>query len=123
MPTIRPLIRSGSIAAIPGRRFGAPKSNINGQLTVASRPFRSPSFSLYNATIVGATMDSASSPLAGCTVQLFRTVDDAFIAETISDGSGNYVLTPTVSGPFYVVAYKAGSPDVAGTTVNTLTAA
>jgi hypothetical protein len=83
-------------------------------------PFRSRSFSTYSATITGVTKDSAGSPLAGCTVQLFRTFDDAYRSEVVSDGSGTYVLYPDVTGPFYLVAYKVGAPDVAGTSVNTL---
>ena len=40
---------------------------------------------------------------------------------TVSDGGGNYSLSVTPSNPQYCVAYLAGFPDVAGTTVNTLT--
>ena len=73
--------------------------------------------------ILGVTKDSTSTPLGGVTVSLFLTSTNALLGTTISDGSGNYdfpLFTPV--GPFYVVAYKAGSPDVAGTTVNTLVA-
>jgi hypothetical protein len=42
------------------------------------------------------------------------------VDQSVSDGSGNYSLICAGSGTFYVVAYKAGGPDVAGTTVNTL---
>ena len=71
----------------------------------------------------GVTKDSTSAPLAAVTVSLFLTSTNALLGTTVSDGSGNYdfpLFTPV--GPFYVVAYKAGSPDVAGTTVNTLVA-
>lgn len=71
---------------------------------------------------VGISRDQYGSPLGGCVVQLFRTSDDLFIMETTSDSAGNFTLfswyTPD---QHYIVAYKAGSPDVAGTTVNTLT--
>lgn len=83
-------------------------------------PFRSPSFNATNATITGVTRDSAGAALGGVTVQLFRTVDDVYIGETVSDGAGAYSIVSVVSGPFYIVAYQAGAPDVAGTTVNTL---
>jgi hypothetical protein len=53
-------------------------------------------------------------------VQLFRTVDDLIMGEVTSDGSGVYAVRAGVGGPFYLVAYKPGSPDLAGTTVNTL---
>lgn len=71
---------------------------------------------------VGISRDQYGSPLGSCVVQLFRTSDDRFIMEVTSDSSGNFTLfswyTPD---QHYIVAYKAGSPDVAGTTVNTLT--
>lgn len=71
--------------------------------------------------IAGTTLDSAGSPLGGCTVHLFRTRDDAEIDQTVSDGSGAYAfLTAQPAETHYAVAYLAGSPDVAGTTVNTL---
>lgn len=77
-----------------------------------------------NFRISGQTLDSGGSALASCIVQLFRTGDDSLVAETTSDGSGNYSFTlPYNSGTFYAVAYKQGSPDVMGTTVNTLVAA
>ena len=73
--------------------------------------------------VLGVTKDSTSTPLGGVTVSLFLTSTNTLIGQTISDGSGNYdfpLFNPP--GPFYLVAYKAGSPDVAGTTVNTLVA-
>ena len=73
--------------------------------------------------VTGVTKDSTSTPLGSVTVSLFLTSTNALLGTTISDGSGNYAF-PLFSpvGPFYLVAYKAGSPDVAGTTVNTLVA-
>lgn len=74
-------------------------------------------------SITGVTRDSAGAALGSCVVDLFQTGGDIFIATTTSDGSGNFTLaTPNNAGTFYLVAYKPGSPDVAGTTVNTLTA-
>jgi hypothetical protein len=70
---------------------------------------------------VGVTRDQYGTPLGGCVVQLFRTSDDLFIMETTSDSAGNFLLqswyTPDTH---YIVAYKAGAPDVFGTTLNTL---
>jgi hypothetical protein len=85
-------------------------------------PFRSPAFSTANTFISGVTMDSAGNPLAGVTVDLFQTGGDRITLTTISDAAGNYRFDNPGSGPFYIVAYKPGSPDVAGTTVNTLVA-
>ncbi len=84
------------------------------------RPFRSPALARSNPVLTGITRDAAEAPLGGCTVKLFRTVDNVFMAETVSDGSGNFTLTALGSGPFYIVAYLAGGTDVAGTSVNTL---
>lgn len=85
--------------------------------------FISPARFGSNPALSGVTKDSAGGLLGNCTVDLFVTGVDTFVASTVSDGSGNFTLLPTVSGPFYLVAYLAGAPDVAGTTVNTLTAA
>lgn len=118
MPIASGAIGMVSILAAPGRMphgGWTPAGQDMAELT-----FRSVPFSTLNVTITGITKDSAGAALAACQVQLFRTVDDAFVQEVTSDGAGAYVLTPTVSGPFYIVAYKAGSPDVAGTTLNTL---
>ncbi len=74
--------------------------------------------------ISGVTKDSTGAALAGVTVKLYRTSDDALMATTTSDGSGNYSFANVGLGEaYYVTAYKAGSPDVAGTTVNTLVGA
>jgi len=70
--------------------------------------------------ITGVTRDSTGAALAACVVDLFRTMDDSVAGRTTSDGSGNYKIEATPSLTHYAVAYKAGSPDVAGTTVNTL---
>ena len=72
-------------------------------------------------TISGITKDSTGTPLAGCTVHIFETMRDLLMGLTVSDGGGNYSLSVTPSNPQYCVAYLAGFPDVAGTTVNTLT--
>lgn len=83
--------------------------------------FRSRAQAATSIYLAGVTKDSAGAILGSCVVQLFRTTDDAIIAETTSDPvTGAYSFSPGVGGPFYVVAYKAGSPDVAGTTLNTL---
>lgn len=97
----------------------------------------------YNYTISGQTLDGAGAPLAGCAVHLFYTdivsnrfvrsggfipdltdTSDIEVAETLSDANGNYsfyVDEPTAApSTYYIVAYLPGSPDRAGTTVNTL---
>lgn len=74
-------------------------------------------------SITGITRDSTGVALGSCRVEMLRTGGDIFVGETTSDGSGSFTIqTPNNSGTFYLVAYKAGGTDVAGTTVNTLTA-
>jgi hypothetical protein len=84
-----------------------------------------PIYEERNFSISGITKDGAGTPIGGCTVDLFTSVDDVKVATQISDGSGNYsfVMSRNTGITFYCVAYLAGSPDKAGTTVNTLTAA
>jgi hypothetical protein len=61
--------------------------------------------------------------LADCVVDLFLNSEDTLVASTTSDESGNYTfIVNGNSQTYFVRAYKAGSPDVAGTSVNTLTA-
>lgn len=109
---------SGS--SVPRRGYSM---GVGGRYAGAGRlVFRSPKFSTINPRITGITKDSTGAVLGSCVVQLFRTVDDRFMFEAVSDGVGAYELTALGSGPFYIVAYKAGAPDVAGTTVNTLSA-
>lgn len=80
--------------------------------------------------ISGITKDSTGAVLGSCVVDIFSTKgggyssDDAFLGTATSDAStGAYSVTVASNGwRVYVVAYKAGSPDVAGTSVNTLLA-
>lgn len=67
--------------------------------------------------ISGVTRDNTGATLGSCVVDLFRTMDDVKVDTTTSDVSGNFFFY-TVSGGqyYYAVAYKTGSPDVAGTT-------
>jgi hypothetical protein len=72
--------------------------------------------------ITGVTKDSAGAVLGGCSVHLFRTADDVEVDQVVSDaGDGTYSVGTPTDDTHYAVAYKAGSPDVAGTTVDTLT--
>jgi hypothetical protein len=82
-------------------------------------PFKSPPFSTQGFTVSGVTRDSGGNPLGGVVVELFLTDSDMKIDAAVSDGSGNFSF-PATAGPYYLVAYKAGTPDVAGTSVNTL---
>ena len=72
--------------------------------------------------IKGLAVDTSDAPLSGVNLQAFRTSDDAFAGyEVQSRTDGSYDLPTNFPGVnHYVVAYLAGSPDRAGTTVNTL---
>jgi hypothetical protein len=73
--------------------------------------------------IRGTCLDQSSAPVANAIVQGFVTSTDAYVGQDVSREDGTY-LCPTDTLPgvqHYLVAYKPGSPDIAGTTVNTLT--
>jgi len=76
-----------------------------------------------NRFIRGDCVDDVSAVVANATIQAFRTSDDVFVGESTSYLDGTYICpVATVAGvQHYIVAYKPGSPDIAGTTVNTLT--
>ena len=70
----------------------------------------------------GTCKDSGGTPVANAIVQAFVTATDAFAGEVAGNTDGTYTLgvEQSKATPHYLVAYKAGSPDIAGTTVNTL---
>ena len=92
-----------------------------GRGQVGTVVYRSPGVNKNNF-ITGVSRDSTGAPLGNCDLDLYITHVDVLAAQTTSDASGNFTFANPGSGPFYIVAYKTGSPDVAGTTVNTLVA-
>lgn len=70
----------------------------------------------------GTCKDSGGTPVADAIVQAFVTATDAFAGQVAANTDGTYVLgvEQSKATAHYLVAYKAGSPDTAGTTVNTL---
>lgn len=73
--------------------------------------------------IKGYTKDASAVVVANATVQAFRTSDDFYLGQDVSRLDGSYTCPVDVAAgtACYLVAYKAGAPDVAGTTVNTIT--
>lgn len=74
-------------------------------------------------TITGVTKDSTGAALGNCRVVCFETGrlavgQSPVVAETISDGSGNYTVTVPTNTDYELIAYLPGSPDVAGITRN-----
>jgi hypothetical protein len=70
--------------------------------------------------ITGVTKDATGAALGACTVELFSTDLDVREDKAVSDAAGVYRFYVCPTATKYLVAYKAGSPDVAGTSVNTL---
>ena len=70
----------------------------------------------------GTTKNSEGTAIGSCVVDLFRTTNDVNVDATISDTTivGAFSFSVGLSQAYYAVAYLAGSPDIAGTTVNTL---
>jgi hypothetical protein len=64
--------------------------------------------------------DSSGNVLGGCTVMAFRTVDNAFLGQTVSDASGNYDFRVPSLDAVFLVMYKAGRPTWPARRVNTL---
>lgn len=100
---------------------GVPRTMVPGQ-PVAFRDGASPIWPERNYTISGVTKDSGGTALGNCAVKLFNSATNALEQQTTSDASGNYSFQASKTAAWFVVAYKAGSPDVAGTTVNTVSA-
>lgn len=76
---------------------------------------------LYDGVSLPLTKDSTGTPLPACVVKAFATPTDAEVDQAVSDSSAAYEISVYTDAQHYVVAYLAGSPDRAGTTVNTLT--
>jgi hypothetical protein len=93
--------------------LGAPGGPAEGN---PNRPY----FEERNYLIAGVTLDASGNPLAGCTVKLYSSDYDKVEYTAISDAGGNYAFAVDKRKQYYVVSYLAGSPDVCGTTVNTL---
>jgi hypothetical protein len=74
-----------------------------------------------NFRLSGVTRNNQGIPVDAVTVELFLTSTDTLQLRTVSNAAGEFAFDVMPPGLYYIVAYKAGSPDIAGTTVNTLT--
>jgi hypothetical protein len=113
---------------MPGTATGKAQAECLGFPNVPNMPYVknaafAVNFTSVNKTIVGITKDSVGVAVGACTVNLYLTETNQWVNTTVSDGSGNYSFIATPGRQYYVVSYKAGSPDIAGTTVNTLVGA
>lgn len=69
----------------------------------------------------GITRTSSGTTMANATVQAFLTANDQFVREVVSDAGGYFELPSEYAATnHYLVAYKAGSPDSTGASLNTL---
>ena len=75
-----------------------------------------------NRNLTGITRDSGGALLGTCITELLQSGGDILTQTTTSDASGNYSFSNPGSGPFFVRAYKDGSPNVAGVTDRNLIA-
>ena len=73
-----------------------------------------------NMSLSGTSRDANGATLGFCTVLVFRTENNAFMGSVVSDATGAWTFPLLAGGPFFLVEYLAGSPDVAGTSLNTL---
>lgn len=89
----------------------------SGAYEPATQTFGSPSMK----RLTGTTRNSAGDPLANAIVAIYLTTGDVWLRDCTSDLAGYYEAFSEYSGQnHYLLAYKAGAPDVAGTTVTTL---
>ena len=72
---------------------------------------------------VGYTRDQYGSTVGFCTVRCFNTATNELVSTVVSDGNGFYIATTPYADAHYLVVHKAGSPEIAGASVSTLTPA
>lgn len=108
---------------------GQPKPKVIPPLNLAKGASKFPSvihmMSVFTPTsfkISGVTKDSTGAVLGNCVVKMYRTTDNVIIDSVTSDTNGLFEFRSAAAPPtaYYLVAYKAGGTDVAGTTVNTI---
>ena len=75
-----------------------------------------PSTSLKGSTIIGGNIEGGQQMMGTLPIN----EKDKLASEVLSDVNGNFTFLVGPSLTCYIVAYMAGSPDIAGTTVNTL---
>lgn len=109
------------ILAIPSRHYAAPKPNLFGGMEMSSRPLKSVRLGNVNTNLSGTTVNPALVFIPFCTVDLFNSNTNAWVARQTSDASGNFTFAGPGLGPFFIRAVDATGTPV-GTTLNGLTA-
>jgi hypothetical protein len=121
------LLFTGVGAARPLLLLGATAPAVAGGTPRAVGPqSQTPSPPAKMWLLPGQTVDAYDNPLPFCSVACFVTGANLCVGTTSSDSNGNFLFAfPTyVAGTtYFLVAYlrgSGGSPDLEGTTVNTL---
>ena len=82
-------------------------------------PLVSPRFSIEG---IAKGVDGAA--LGGATVDLYLSATKVLVDSVVADAQGRFIFrTPSAAQFYFIVVYKAGTPDVFGTTANTITGA
>ena len=68
----------------------------------------------------GISRDSTGAVLGSCDVKLFRADTDTVTGRVTSGTDGTWKICSNNGGAHYLVEYKSGAPDVAGTSLRTL---
>lgn len=68
----------------------------------------------------GRIINAVQTPVAGAIVLLFRTSDRLLVEESLSDANGYYELYSPHNSAHFIMAYLTGSPNIQGTTINSL---
>lgn len=121
------VLRSRENSNFPAANFGI--STPTGALIPilpSQAMLRSSNTSTNTWTMTGVTRDSANAPLPSCRVVVLETGrininGSPVVGETTSDGSGNYSVVVPLNTAYQIIAYKPGSPDVAGITRSDVT--
>lgn len=71
--------------------------------------------------ISGTVKDSSGNAVSGATVMLFNTATGLLVDTATSGSDGTYTVGDPNNVASFAVADKSGSPETAGTTVQTLT--
>ena len=70
---------------------------------------------------IGTTRDANGTLIGGVTCSLFHTSDRLWIMDTVSAADGSFFLqSPFAGDQHFIVFYKAGTPEIFGTTKQTL---
>jgi len=72
-------------------------------------------------SFVGYTRDSYGSAVGNCTVRCFRTSTTELVSTVTSDANGLYQATSPYGDAHFLTVHKAGTPSIAGASIDSLT--